>query len=50
LSPQGGCSKSLERISAKSKEGKERTYWALVKSVRTAPGPRHEVVCYLGEL
>ncbi|MCH7924988.1 MAG: IS1634 family transposase [Planctomycetes bacterium] len=33
----------------KPKEGKKRTYWALVKSIRTARGPRHEVVSYLGE-
>ncbi len=32
------------------KNGKRHTYWALVKSVRTARGPRHEVVSYLGEL
>ena len=37
----------LKRIN--SKEGKKRTYWALVKSVRTARGPRHQVVSYLGE-
>ena len=37
----------LKRI--KSKDGKRRTYWALVKSVRTARGPHHEVVSYLGE-
>ncbi|MFH1419327.1 MAG: IS1634 family transposase [Planctomycetota bacterium] len=30
--------------------GKRHTYWALVKSVRTARGPRHQVVAYLGEL
>ncbi len=40
----------LKRIRAASKEGKRRTYWALVKSVRTARGPRHQVVSYLGEL
>jgi len=40
----------LKRISSKSKDGKKRTYWALVKSVRTARGPRHQVVSYLGEL
>jgi len=40
----------LKRINTKSKEGKKRTYWALVKSIRTARGPRHEVVSYLGEL
>ena len=40
----------LKRINAKSKEGKKRAYWALVKSVRTARGPRHQVVSYLGEL
>lgn len=32
----------------KSRKGK--AYWALVKSVRTERGPRHEVVAYLGEL
>jgi len=40
----------LKRINTKSKEGKKQTYWALVKSVRTARGPRHRVVSYLGEL
>ena len=40
----------LKRINAKSTEGKKQTYWALVKSVRTARGPRHQVVSYLGEL
>lgn len=30
--------------------GKRHTYWALVKSIRTARGPRHQVVSYLGEL
>ena len=38
----------LKRI--KAREGKKRAYWALVKSVRTARGPRHQVVSYLGEL
>ena len=40
----------LKRINAKSTEGKKQTYWALVKSVRTARGPRHQIVSYLGEL
>lgn len=40
----------LKRINAKSKGGNKQTYWALVKSVRTARGPRHQVVSYLGEL
>ena len=31
------------------KDGKRHAYWALVKSVRTARGPRQEVVAYLGE-
>jgi len=39
----------LKRISIR-KNGKPHTYWALVKSVRTARGPRHQVVSYLGEL
>ncbi len=30
--------------------GKRHTYWALVKSVRTARGPRHQLESYLGEL
>jgi transposase len=30
--------------------GKTRQYWALVESVRTARGPRHRLVSYLGEL
>jgi len=32
------------------KDGKRQAYWALVKSVRTAKGPRQEVVAYLGEM
>ena len=39
----------LKRIRV-ARKGKRRTYWALVKSVRTARGPRHQVVAYLGEL
>jgi transposase len=39
----------LKRISLR-KNGKRHTYWALVKSVRTARGPRHQIVSYLGEL
>ena len=39
----------LKRISVR-KNGKRHTYWALVKSVRTPRGPRHQVVSYLGEL
>ena len=32
------------------KNGKRHTYWQLVRSVRTARGPRQEVVAYLGGL
>ncbi|MFQ5342701.1 MAG: hypothetical protein ACE5F6_14255 [Anaerolineae bacterium] len=39
----------LKRISIRKNE-KRHTYWALVKSVRTQRGPRHQVVSYLGEL
>jgi len=39
----------LKRIRV-PKNGKRHTFWALVKSVRTARGPRHQVVAYLGEL
>jgi len=39
----------LKRLSRR-KRGKKHTYWALVETVRTARGPRHRVVAYLGEL
>lgn len=39
----------LKRIRIR-KNGKKHLYWALVKSIRTAQGPRHQVVSYLGEL
>ena len=39
----------LKRVRIR-KNGKRHTYWALVKSVRTARGPRHQLVAYLGEL
>ena len=32
------------------KNGKTHTYWQLVRSIRTAKGPRHRAVAYLGEL
>ena len=32
------------------KNGKHHTYWQLVESYRTARGPRHRTVTYLGEL
>src|SRR5271167_1557103 len=35
---------------ARTKDGKTHTYYALVESVRTAAGPRQQVVAYLGEL
>jgi transposase len=34
----------------RAKDGKRHAYWALVKSVRTAKGPRQHVVAYLGDL
>jgi transposase len=34
----------------RAKEGKRHAYWSLVKSVRTAKGPRQQVVAYLGDL
>ena len=34
----------------RSRDGKRHAYWALVKSVRTAKGPRQQVVAYLGDL
>jgi hypothetical protein len=39
----------LKRIVRRSR-GKTLSYWALVESYRTARGPRHRVVSYLGEL
>ena len=34
----------------REKDGKRHAYWALMKSVRTARGPRSHVVAYLGSL
>jgi transposase len=34
----------------RAKDGKRHGYWAVVKSVRTAKGPRQQVVAYLGDL
>jgi transposase len=39
----------LKRVTNR-KNGKRHTYWALVESIRTARGPRHRTVAYLGEL
>lgn len=39
----------LKRITVR-KSGKVHTYWALIESIRTARGPRHRTVTYLGEL
>jgi len=39
----------LKRITVR-KNGKLDTYWALIQSIRTARGPRHQTVAYLGEL
>jgi hypothetical protein len=33
-----------------TQDGKDRTYWSLVETVRTAAGPRQKTLCYLGEL
>ncbi|HKD03717.1 MAG TPA: IS1634 family transposase [Terriglobales bacterium] len=38
------------RQHARSKDGKDHTYWSLVETVRTADGPRQKTICYLGEL
>ena len=34
----------------RAKNGKRHAYWALVRSERTARGPRQKVVAYLGEM
>ena len=39
----------LKRIPRK-KGGEVYDYWALTKTVRTANGPRHQIVSYLGKL
>jgi len=38
------------RPHARSKDGKDHTYWSLVETIRTPSGPRQRIVCYLGEL
>jgi hypothetical protein len=38
------------RPHSRNKDGKDHTYWSLVETVRTADGPRHRTLCYLGEL
>ena len=38
------------RRHARSKDGKDHTYWSLVETVRTPDGPRQKTLCYLGEL
>jgi len=38
------------RAHARSKDGKEHTYWSRVETVRTPNGPRQRTVCYRGEL
>src|ERR1041385_6047830 len=38
------------RSHARSKDGKDHTYWSLVETVRTPNGPRQRTLCYLGEL
>ena len=38
------------RAHARSKDGKDHTYWSLVETVRTADGPRQKTLCYLGEM
>ena len=40
----------LKRLYRRKGKGKPHTYWALVKSVRTAKGSRHRTVAYLGTL
>jgi hypothetical protein len=34
----------------RNKDGKSHHYWVLVESYRTARGPRHRTVAYLGEM
>lgn len=39
----------LKRLTRR-KDGKSHTYWALIESIRTARGPRHRTVAYLGDV
>lgn len=32
------------------KDGKDHVYWSLMETERTDKGPRHRLICYLGEL
>jgi len=34
----------------RKKNGEQYEYWELVRTVRTAAGPRHETVAYLGKI
>ena len=38
------------KVHRRSKDGKDHRYYSLVESVRTARGPQHRTVAYLGEL
>src|SRR5436853_924366 len=38
------------RAHARDKDGKAHSYWSLVRTLRTARGPRQRTLCYLGEL
>src|SRR6516165_3951476 len=38
------------RSHARTKDGKQHTYWSLVETARTPSGPRQRTLCYLGEL
>src|SRR5271169_2697103 len=44
------CREMYLRPNHREKDGKDRTYWSLVETVRTPRGPRQRTVCYLGEL
>ena len=38
------------RSHARTKDGKQHTYWSLAETARTPSGPRQRTLCYLGEL
>jgi len=46
----GRMARMYLRRCRRAKGGKRHAYWALVKSVRTANGPRQQLVAYLGEM
>ena len=47
---QALCGCVFLKVHSRTKDGKRHRYYSLVESVRTARGPQHRTLCYLGEL